>query len=183
MLIYKITNIINGKVYIGQTSLSIEERWATHCARARGKTSQTHIHRAIRKNGPNNFNIEVIDDTPLRKSQLNESEIFHIATLNPEYNMTKGGEGCDTSKSPNYIKAMAKRDVSGAKNSMYGKRGKDNPNYGKKYGKRPNQAKALSVPVMARGQRFDSIGEAEKTLGFKWSYSSKVRPTEYYRLL
>lgn len=30
MLIYKITNRVNGKVYIGQTSLPLEKRWATH---------------------------------------------------------------------------------------------------------------------------------------------------------
>ncbi len=31
MLIYKITNEINGKIYIGQTTTTLRERWKDHC--------------------------------------------------------------------------------------------------------------------------------------------------------
>ena len=57
MIIYKITNKINGKVYIGQTSNTLEKRWWQHC-------HGTHKHiiaRAISKYGAENFKIEQID--------------------------------------------------------------------------------------------------------------------------
>ena len=181
MVIYKITNQSNNKVYIGQTSLSTNKRWKKHLEVSRGG-SKTHFHRAIRKHGPEVFLVEVLDDTPTTKEELNEAEILYIKELQPEYNMTRGGDGGDTSKSPNYIAAMKKRDSSGKRNSMYGKRGVNNPNYGQKRGPTPKISEAKKVPVMARGNRYASIGEAETALNIKWQYSSKKYPEEYYRL-
>ena len=62
--IYKITNTINGKVYIGQ-SQNIAERWRAHRSRAfseDGKNERNLLYRAIRKYGLEIFEFSVIED-------------------------------------------------------------------------------------------------------------------------
>ena len=66
-------------------------RWYHHL-KAAESGSQTHFHRAIRKHGKENFIIEQIDQTN-NKKHLNSLEIKWIEKLQPEYNMTKGGDG------------------------------------------------------------------------------------------
>ena len=58
MLIYKITNKINGKVYIGQTIQCLKKRWSQH--KSDSKKSNMTIHKAMRKYGIENFTIEEI---------------------------------------------------------------------------------------------------------------------------
>ena len=89
--IYKITNQLNGKFYIGQ-SVDIYKRWLVHCR----DTDTCPIHKAIQKYGKENFSIEVLEECS--KEELNEKEIFWINKQNGYessncYNATKGGEG------------------------------------------------------------------------------------------
>lgn len=90
-VVYKITNVLNGKGYVGQTTKTPEQRFKRH---ANCKTSL--IGKAIRKYGRENFTVEVLEecDTP---EQLNAREIFWIAELNCKapigYNCTDGGDG------------------------------------------------------------------------------------------
>lgn len=88
--IYKITNKINGKVYIGQ-SLDIEYRWKRHL----WASDNCAIHLAMRKYGNNNFSFEVLEECD--KSILNEREQYWITYYNSivpnGYNMTQGGSG------------------------------------------------------------------------------------------
>lgn len=93
--IYKITNKLNGKCYIGQ-SVNIEHRWIEHKSRALhlSKHSCTALYFAIRKYGIDNFQFEVIEETSIDK--LNEREIYWINYFNSYYNgynETLGGEG------------------------------------------------------------------------------------------
>ena len=53
-IIYKITNRINGKVYIGQTRMSLNVRWWHHCNRK----DCPALHHAIKKYGAENFTVE-----------------------------------------------------------------------------------------------------------------------------
>lgn len=88
--IYKITNLINQKVYIGQTSRTIDIRWQQHLYSS--KDGESLLYRAMRKYGIENFSIEQVEETSL----LNEREIFWINYYNSfekGYNMTLGGEG------------------------------------------------------------------------------------------
>lgn len=78
------------------------------------------------KHGFSNFVIETIDTTPQNVDELNALKCQYIAELSPDYNMTAGGDG-DTSSSPNYRAAMARRDYSGKNNPNYDKRGKNSP--------------------------------------------------------
>lgn len=89
-IIYKITNKVNGKSYIGQTRYTLEFRWRQHLH----KKDNTYFHNAIRKYGSDNFQLEVLEECPY--SSLNEREIFYIAkynTLKDGYNLTLGGSG------------------------------------------------------------------------------------------
>lgn len=85
--IYKITNNINGKVYIGQSKNPLN-RFTQHINEER----DTAIHNAIKKYGKNNFSFEVIEG-PIEN--YNEREIYWIKLYNSYkegYNMTSGGE-------------------------------------------------------------------------------------------
>jgi group I intron endonuclease len=94
--IYKITNNLNGKVYIGQTIQNVRERWATHCRKPRSEyEAEMHIKRAILKYGKENFTFEVIDECD--EKQLDEKEVFYISYYNSYksgYNSTPGGKDC-----------------------------------------------------------------------------------------
>jgi group I intron endonuclease len=94
--VYKITNIVNGKVYVGKTTLSIERRWAQHRSKAR-IGAPSYLHRAIRKYGEKSFVIEVIA-LASTEAELTALEIEWIAKLQSTnaklgYNCTTGGEG------------------------------------------------------------------------------------------
>jgi group I intron endonuclease len=94
--VYLITNLYDGKVYVGQTIRSVEERWQAHIAVARkGDDSSMHVVRAIRKYGPDNFTIEVLDTADSADS-LNKKErqwISNYDSCNPDigYNVLEGG--------------------------------------------------------------------------------------------
>lgn len=92
--IYKITNKVNGKSYIGQTIQNIKERFYQHCAT---KCSQAIlnmvIHKAITKYGKSNFTIEVIEE--VESANLNDRERYWIRyynSYNNGYNSTEGGQ-------------------------------------------------------------------------------------------
>lgn len=91
--IYKITNLINQKSYIGQ-SVHIERRFAEHCFPS--KTSV--ISQAIQKYGKENFLFEVIEEC--EKSELDKKEQYWIKTLNTlipnGYNVAEDSESNHT---------------------------------------------------------------------------------------
>lgn len=94
MYIYLITNVIDNKRYIGQTTQSMTKRWTQH--KSFTKTNpQYHLHRAMRKYGVDNFNIEVIDESATNVDELNDLEELYISyydTFNGwGYNLTSGG--------------------------------------------------------------------------------------------
>lgn len=90
-IIYKITNTLNGKFYIGKTIYPLSHRWKQHQTSAT-KGSACLIHTALRKHGIQNFIAEVID-TVTNPSDLNNREIAAIREMKPQYNMTVGGDG------------------------------------------------------------------------------------------
>lgn len=89
-IIYKITNKVNGKSYIGQTRYTLEFRWRQHLH----KKDNVYFHNAIKKYGAENFSLEVLEECDVDK--LNSREIFYIAkynTFEEGYNLTIGGDG------------------------------------------------------------------------------------------
>lgn len=92
--IYKVTNLINNKVYIGQTIQTVQNRWYRHCGKSGISQAElnTHFKRAILKYGKDNFKIETIEDCD--SSLLNEREKYYISyfdSYNNGYNSTLGG--------------------------------------------------------------------------------------------
>lgn len=95
MIIYKIVNKINGKMYIGLTSVSLQERWTNHRSNAKNPQKYTSaLYSAMRKYDIENFTIEQID---IAKSleELNIKEVTYIKALNTlspnGYNLDDGG--------------------------------------------------------------------------------------------
>ena len=95
--IYKITNTINNKIYIGFTS-NFELRKRKHLFDViNGKIS--HLHNAIRKHGINNFSWQIIYQSKDKEYTLNEMEKHFIVENNSHqidgfgYNGTYGGQG------------------------------------------------------------------------------------------
>lgn len=86
MIIYKITNKKNGKVYIGQTINSLEERWKRHQNDALNNILDTHFARAIRYYGPDSFTAEIIDSAE-NQDELTKKESEWIK----KYNSTQDG--------------------------------------------------------------------------------------------
>lgn len=92
--IYKITNLINDRIYIGQTIQDVKERFYQHCAT---KTSSAvlnmPIHKAILKYGKTNFSLEILEI--VEQSHLDVREQYWIDyydSYNNGYNATKGGQ-------------------------------------------------------------------------------------------
>jgi group I intron endonuclease len=98
MIIYKITNKINNKIYIGQTINILKKRWRQHCSTNSGCKN---LHNAIRKYGSDNFVIEEIDGAN-SQSELNYKEWFLIHKFNSlapiGYNLKEGGNNKKLSK-------------------------------------------------------------------------------------
>lgn len=94
MIIYKIVNLVNHKVYIGQTIRGLRERWRQHVYNAR-HGSDYAIHAAIRKYGEDNFELEIID-TADDRDELDSKEIYWIQVYNSMspngYNLCSGGK-------------------------------------------------------------------------------------------
>ena len=91
--IYKITNDINDKVYIGKTCRSIEQRFKEHCRDAY-RHSERPLYRAMNKYGNENFHISIIGEYP--DQELEKQEIYWIGyyhSYENGYNATQGGDG------------------------------------------------------------------------------------------
>lgn len=95
-LIYKHTNKINGKSYIGLTSYTIEKRWKEHVRDAISYDSPYHFHRAIRKYPLDIWEHSVVCDSILTFEDAKNLECHYVDlydTYNNGYNSTKGGDG------------------------------------------------------------------------------------------
>ena len=98
MVIYKITNLLNGKVYVGQSQRPIKDRIRGHLSAANHfeRFNSNGITYAIHNYGWENFKIEILEVCN-SQSELNEREKFWIEKLNSKvpngYNLTDGGAG------------------------------------------------------------------------------------------
>ena len=96
MLIYKVTNQINHKSYVGKTELSFNIRKSNHLSDAR-RGYEFAFHRALRKYGEEAFVWEIIETDIEDKTLLDDRERYYIAlyeSFGPKgYNMSEGGEG------------------------------------------------------------------------------------------
>lgn len=125
MIIYKITNTENQKVYIGQTINSLEKRWNRHYNDAINNNLNTHFARAIRFYGKDKFIPEVID-TAVSQEELTAKEqywIHYYNSIQNGYNETDATEKSGgntyqnkTEEEMSVIKEKLKQSKLGAKN-------------------------------------------------------------------
>lgn len=129
MIIYKATNKINEKIYVGQTTRTLKERRKEHEQSAIGGYTEMVFGRALRKYGIENFEWEIID-TAETIEELNEKEIYWIDKLESlidyghGYNCNKGGRNGKHSEHTKKAIADAQR---GELSHSYGKTGALNP--------------------------------------------------------
>ena len=102
--IYKITNLINNKFYIGSTQGSFTKRRGEHLTELNGNYHKNkHLQASYNKYGKDNFLFEIIEEFKFPKDYsrnyiyeyITDRELFYITTLNPHYNIareTRGGK-------------------------------------------------------------------------------------------
>jgi group I intron endonuclease len=95
-IVYQVTNRVNGKKYIGITSVSLRKRWSRHIEKANSKTkTKNALQHAILKYGPDAFDVvelermESFEAAAMREREL----IAELDTIRRGYNRTSGGEG------------------------------------------------------------------------------------------
>lgn len=93
--IYKITNLINNKCYIGKTNETIERRWQDHKLNCLKESKEKRpLYSAMRKYGIQNFVVEEIENCS--SEIVEEREIYwikHFQSYSNGYNATFGGDG------------------------------------------------------------------------------------------
>lgn len=93
-IVYKITNIVNGKLYFGVTQQGLKIRWQQHKCNSNKKSY--HLYNAIKKYGFCNFKIESVFELETKKEMLyKEIELISLYKTNSRtygYNNSTGGE-------------------------------------------------------------------------------------------
>jgi len=123
MVVYKITNQVNGKVYIGKTvKKQLITRWREHVSEAR-RGNKSYLKQALRKYGFDKFTIETLYKAS-SEVEMNEKEKYFIQFYdstdpNKGYNLTPGGDGVSwwtgKKRSPESVaKQVATRRAKGA---------------------------------------------------------------------
>lgn len=125
MIVYKIQNLIDGKIYIGQTVFTFKKRygggkwWKT--------TSCKHLKNAAQKYGHENFSVEILERNVKTTEEMDELERFYIKSfdcMEPKgYNINSGGENRHFySREQRIISAKARRgsDFAEIKNQLTG---------------------------------------------------------------
>jgi hypothetical protein len=163
MIIYKINNNINGKIYIGQTIRTFQERFNGYKNEIKFAKKTRPIIYALRKYGIENFTFEVIDyaDT---KEELDDKERYYIkfynsADRNFGYNIELGGNG--PGKHSEETKSKIRESQLGELNHMFGKKGSLN-------------ATSKSVIDLTTGKVYDSASQAAEELKLNFSHVCAV---------
>lgn len=195
MIVYKATNKINNKVYIGITTKTLEHRMKIHLRDSKNK--DTYFYRAIRKYGFDNFTWEIIDTASTVK-ELEEKEKYYISIYNSfdnkelGYNTQSGGH--NLYKITNEERMNRSVRVRGENNPMYGKPGTwlnkkfseahklhiSNALKGMKkdYMRGGNNPSARSVINMTTGEIFDTVLSAAESVGANYNSITKTLKKE-----
>ena len=131
---------LNGKKYIGYTGKTMEERLQDHIGEAL-EGSDRHFHRAINKYGVENICSEVLveDLTKSQAKKLEKAYIEKLDTFKNGYNMTKGGDGGNTTEKYSEEKM---KDLSNRRSSL--QKGMNNSRA------KPNITKEMIVDVVVK---------------------------------
>lgn len=129
--IYKITNLVNRKCYIGQTKNSLKQRFKAH-----KNDKNASMHNIIQKYGVENFSIVAIDYANNRSEAI-EKEVFWTIFFKSTdsdygYNKVEGDGMLKGEKNPNFGKHLPLETRKKISNTLKGRYvGEKNPNFGK----------------------------------------------------
>jgi group I intron endonuclease len=130
MIIYKSTNKITEKIYIGQTKHALDTRIKNHIKESKQESNRPFMS-SINKHGIDNFTFEIIDSAN-NLDELNDKEIYWINFYNSVfpngYNVTGGGQG----KKIKTTKELSRIISEGLKNSKKWQKTKNSEEYKKK---------------------------------------------------
>lgn len=142
--IYKITNNINQKIYIGYTTVSITERMRRH--KNDDPKANTILGRAIKKYGWENFKYEIVEECEDKEELLilEQYYILELSSRTPNgYNMTGGGERLFGEHNPFYGKTHTPATREHLSQLAKTRTGDKNPFYGKTHSEETKKAIAL----------------------------------------
>jgi hypothetical protein len=156
-VIYKITNNLNGKVYVGQTTIKLGLRWNLHCT---AKSNKGKLQDDIKNLGRKNFSLEIID-TAVSREDLNSKEHMHILankSIESGYNIRNGGR--NGKMHPDSVRKMTQsiKDFCAHK-------------------KMPIALLDADFNVI---RKFDSIKEAEKSMNIKVTAYLKLKKVSFH---
>ena len=113
MVIYKLTNVVRNRSYIGKTVATVNRRWSEHKSYAKhNRFPNCYLHKAIRKYGPESFVVEQLAQFDDEETLAFAEQLFiaEFGTLAPNgYNLTQGGEGSTGYKHSDATRAKLKR--------------------------------------------------------------------------
>lgn len=187
MIVYLVTNSVNGKRYVGLTSKTIDKRWALHISHAKSVKARQPLHTAIKKYGVEKFIVSVLEECNT-ENELRNREKFWINELDTfisngkGYNATLGGDGLLGYKHTETAKKQMSESRKGEKNINFGKRfgacihgfsdkgmnklrdrkGEKNPMYGKTFSEESSKKLSQSLKDRHDGTSvncFDSSGK------------------------
>lgn len=172
--IYCITNKVNGKIYVGYTKRSLEDRWDGHIkdSQREGRASYDRVlMTAIRKYGVESFVMELIDAAD-NAWEAGEKEKFWIKELGAKgkrgYNMTDGGEGVKGWVPTQKDRDRLSKQNSGENNYWWKKYTTQSPHYGKSLSEEHKELlrknNANNSPVVINGVTYPSQAYAAEAL-------------------
>lgn len=186
MIIYKVVNLINKKIYIGQTELSLNKRKNLHKTQSLNGQKNTYFSHAIRKYGFNSFVFEIIDKAS-NLEELDEKEKFWIKFYNSRdkklgYNIAEGGR---TNRGTRWNEESRRKhsekqreDYKNGKRKIWNKgekwsdkTDKNHSRLGRKHTEiskmKMAKAKGVKVICIETGIIYESTLQAAKSLGYK----------------
>jgi len=198
MLIYKATNLITGKSYIGQTTKDLNSRIHKHIISS--KNPKLLFHRTINKYGFDSFKWEIIESNLKNIKELNEKEIFYVIkydTYYPNgYNLSIGGGSNSGYHHSEETRKMFSKQKAGGKHPFFGKKrpdhsrtmkgrysGSNHPIYGKHLS---NETKA-KISLSGKGRIFTEehkrkIGAAHKGKFVSMETRKKIKDKRRFQI-
>lgn len=178
-IIYKITNTKTGMVYIGQTTMTMRDRWRLHCS---DNSTCGLLREAIRQYGKDSFVMEQVD-TGQNRDELNQKEKAWISKENSMfpngYNIDSGGYYVEYTEASRQKMSANHADVSRENNPMFGRHHSEETRQliaerlrGKYIGK--DSAFHKAVINLDTGEKFDTATEAAKKYGVTVSTLTKT---------
>lgn len=177
--VYKITNKVTGKIYVGITNQGSGTRYRKHWYDAR-IGDPCPIHKSMAKYGEENFTLEIIDFAETY-DELKEKEKFWIKELNSRdrnvgYNVTEGGDGTFGKMHSEETKEKIRQKAIGRKISEETKQKMSKSRTGKCSDKQKEHLKRISlqtkaIPVLQFSKtgefiaRYESVSEASRQTG------------------